>query len=89
MKKSEKRPVTIPADDGIVDDDDEGDDAEEVGNAVPHHRPPVKVNSLQQSTQRYTRDSFVVVVVVDRCYIALFSALEQTHCARMWFYMSD
>ena len=22
-------------------------------------------------------------------YIALFSALEQTHCARMWFYMSD
>ena len=25
----------------------------------------------------------------DRFYIALFSALEQTHCARMWFYMSD
>ena len=28
------------------------------------------------------------VVVVDRFYIALFSALEQTHCDRMWFYMS-
>ena len=26
---------------------------------------------------------------IDRFYIALFSALEQTHCARMWFYMSD
>ena len=26
---------------------------------------------------------------VDRFYIALFSALEQTHCARMWFYMSE
>ena len=26
----------------------------------------------------------------DDCfYIVLFSALEQTHCARMWFYMSD
>ena len=25
----------------------------------------------------------VVVVVVDRFYIALFSVLEQTHCARM------
>ena len=26
----------------------------------------------------------------DDCfYIALFSTLEQTHCARMWFYMSD
>ena len=27
--------------------------------------------------------------VVDRFYIALFSALEQTHCARMWFYMTE
>ena len=25
----------------------------------------------------------VVVILVDRFYIALFSALEQTHCARM------
>ena len=25
----------------------------------------------------------------DRFYIALFSALEQTDCARMWFYMSE
>ena len=29
------------------------------------------------------------VVVVSRFYIALFSALEQTHCARMWFYVSE
>ena len=29
------------------------------------------------------------IVVVDRFYIVLFSAFEQTHCARMWFYMSD
>ena len=26
---------------------------------------------------------------IDRLYIALFSALEQTHCARMWFYISE
>ena len=26
----------------------------------------------------------------DDCfYVALFSALKQTHCARMWFYTSD
>ena len=25
----------------------------------------------------------------DRFYISLFSALEQTHCARMRYYMSD
>ena len=31
----------------------------------------------------------VVVVVVDRFSIALFSALEQTHCARMGFNMSE
>ena len=29
------------------------------------------------------------VTVVDHFYIALFSTLEQTHCARMWFYMSE
>ena len=28
------------------------------------------------------------VVVVDRFYTVLFSALEQTYCASMWFYMS-
>ena len=32
---------------------------------------------------------WVFVVVVDRFYIALFSAHEQTHCARMCFYMSE
>ena len=31
----------------------------------------------------------VVIVVADRFNIALFYALEQTHCARMCFYMSD
>ena len=30
-----------------------------------------------------------VVIYIDRFYIALFSALEQTHCARMWFYISE
>ena len=30
-----------------------------------------------------------VVVAVDRFYIALFSALVQTHCARVWFCMSE
>ena len=31
----------------------------------------------------------VVVVVIDRFYIALFSVLEQTHCARLCLYMSE
>ena len=37
-------------------------------------------------------DSGVLMITFDDdyCfYTALFSALEQTHCARMWFYMSD
>ena len=29
------------------------------------------------------------IIIIDRFYIALFSALEQTQCARMWFHMSD
>ena len=28
-------------------------------------------------------------IIIDRFYIALFSAFEQTYRARMWFYMSD
>ena len=28
-------------------------------------------------------------IIIDRFYIALFSTLEQTHCTRMWFYMSE
>ena len=31
----------------------------------------------------------IIIIIIDRFYIALFSALEQTHCARMWFYMSE
>ena len=29
------------------------------------------------------------IIIIDRFYIALFSALEQTHCARVWFYMTE
>ena len=28
-------------------------------------------------------------IIIDRFYIVLFSAFEQTHCACMWFYMSE
>ena len=31
----------------------------------------------------------IIIIIIDRFYIALFSALEQTHCARMLFYMSE
>ena len=31
----------------------------------------------------------VYLIIINRFYIALFSALEQTHCARVWFYMSE
>ena len=30
-----------------------------------------------------------VIIIIDRFYIALFSAFEQTHCAREWFYMNE
>ena len=31
----------------------------------------------------------IIIIIIDRFYMALFSALEQTHCARMWFYMTE
>ena len=53
------------------------------------------VHTAQHTRKANTRPPIcvvvvVVIVVVDRfySYIALFSALEQTHCARMWFYVS-
>ena len=33
--------------------------------------------------------TIIIIIVIDRFYIALISALEQTHCARMWFYMNE
>ena len=33
---------------------------------------------------------FLYIFCIDDClYRALLCSLEQTHCARMWFYMSD
>ena len=42
--------------------------------------------SLSRTRARTHTDLFIII---DRFYTALFSALEQTHCARMWFYMSE
>ena len=30
-----------------------------------------------------------IIIIIDRFYIALFSALEQTHCARTSFYINE
>ena len=43
-------------------------------------RPP----RLSHSSWTMTLSALLMIA-----YIALFSALEQTHCTRMWFYMSD
>ena len=31
----------------------------------------------------------IIIIIIDRFYLALFTALEQSHCTRMWFYMSE
>jgi len=33
--------------------------------------------------------TYFYIYIIDCIYIVLFSALEQTRCARMWFYMSE
>ena len=38
---------------------------------------------------KHFRNTSLSVVVDDRLYIALFSAVAQTHCARMRFFKSD
>ena len=39
-------------------------------------------------TEEYKK-TIIIIIIIDRFYIALFSAVEQTHCARVWFYMSN
>ena len=31
----------------------------------------------------------IIIMIIDHFYIALFSAFKQTHCAHMWFYVSE
>ena len=31
----------------------------------------------------------IIIIIIDHFFIALFSTLEQTHRARMWFYISE
>ena len=40
-------------------------------------------------TETLLKFIIIIIIIIDRFYIALFSAFEQTHCARMWFYMSE
>ena len=44
--------------------------------AVVHNHPSPDVHTI-------------IIIIIDRFYIALFSAIEQIHCACMWFYMSE
>ena len=48
-----------------------------------------KLHVLLMFTRWVRRTQKLIRVVVDCFYIALFSALDQTHSARMWFYMSE
>ena len=42
-----------------------------------------------QHVRSFTSFNLSFVVFYFYFYVALFSALEETHCSRMWFYMSD
>ena len=75
----------------------------DIGNyRQPHLKPNVRVKptyvrageghmrqGLQGQADSSHQGTDGEVVVVDSFHIALFSALEQTHCARMSFYTSD
>ena len=44
-----------------------------------------KINKLQKKGTGIV----IIIIIIDRFYRALFSTLEQIHCGRMWFYMSE
>ena len=53
---------------------------------ICHGDVPFK-ERINKSTNHYIVQLLLLLIVF--IYIALFSALEQTHCARMRFYMSE
>ena len=62
-----------------------------------HERASLKYDSINTEADRSLKSwsartgelEIQHVVDVDRFYIALFSILEQTQCAHMWFCMSE
>ena len=57
-----------------------------------HKRVPTNQVSLQRIWTAVSMQSNWYkspIIIIDCFYIALFSAREQTHCAHMWFYMSE
>ena len=50
--------------------------------------PKALKKKKKRGNSQIMKMDIIIIIIIDRFYIALFSALEQTHCARMWFYMS-
>ena len=42
-----------------------------------------KQKKKKKKKKKKSHYSTIIIIIIDRFYIALFSALEQTHCARM------
>ena len=51
--------------------------------------PPFQQGFEPATFQSRVRCSKNVILIDVRLYSAILRSLEQTHCARMWFYMSD
>ena len=56
-----------------------------VGPNTAMHAAPAEENE----TNKQTKPVYMYWLTDDRLYNAVLRSLEQTHCARMWFYMSD
>ncbi len=58
------------------------------GGPLQSSTVPLSLAGLEPTcpgTQERVRE----VLIDDRLYSAILRSLEQTHCARMWFYVSD
>ena len=52
---------------------------EEKGEPKRYRTEVLPLTSL--TSYRYAKPALIITNIIDRCYIALFSALGQTHCA--------
>ena len=44
---------------------------------------PKALKKKKKGNSQIMKMDIIIIIIIDRFYLALFSALEQTHCARM------
>ena len=71
-----------PADCKLIHETVQHAELSQTRDAIRWHQAPKPKHVLLRHNKRKA-GKFYIIIIIDRFYIALFSAFEQTHCARI------